>query len=133
KIVDTWHVPGLKGTGSHDIVIEDAFVPEYRTQKYSDNFRGVAPGLALNTAPLYRLPFGQVFFRGISTGAIGALQAMLDAYLDYGKLRMQRNAGRASEDGVIQLLCAETAAAIDEMKTILHRDFQVLESYAARG
>ena len=40
EIVDTWYVPGLKGTGSHDIVIEDAFVPEYRTQKYSDNLRG---------------------------------------------------------------------------------------------
>jgi 3-hydroxy-9,10-secoandrosta-1,3,5(10)-triene-9,17-dione monooxygenase len=79
------------------------------------------------------LPFGQVFFRGISTGAIGALQAMLDAYLEYGKKRMQRNAGLASEDGVIQLLCAETAAAIDEMKTILHRNFRVLEGYAARG
>ena len=46
EIVDTWHVPGLKGTGSHDIVIKDAFVPEYRTQKYSDNFRGYGPGLA---------------------------------------------------------------------------------------
>ena len=44
EIVDTWHVPGLKGTGSHDIVVEDAFVPEYRTQKYSDNFRGVRAG-----------------------------------------------------------------------------------------
>jgi len=31
------------------------------------------------------------------------------------------------------LLCAETAAAIDEMKTILHRNFKVLEGYAARG
>ena len=40
EIVDTWHVPGLKGTGSHDIVVKDAFVPEYRTQKYADNFRG---------------------------------------------------------------------------------------------
>jgi 3-hydroxy-9,10-secoandrosta-1,3,5(10)-triene-9,17-dione monooxygenase len=58
---------------------------------------------------------------------------MLDAYLEYGKKRMQRNAGLASEDGVIQLLCAETAAAIDEMKTILHRNFRVLEGYAARG
>jgi 3-hydroxy-9,10-secoandrosta-1,3,5(10)-triene-9,17-dione monooxygenase len=134
KIVDTWHVPGLKGTGSHDIVIEDAFVPDYRTQKYSDNFRGIAPGLALNTAPLYRLPFGQVFFRGVSTGAIGALQGMLDAYLDYGKKRIQRNSGvAASEEAVIQLLCAETAVAIDEMKTILHRNFKVLEGYAARG
>ena len=99
EIVDTWHVPGLKGTGSHDIVVADAFVPEYRTQKYSDNFRGVGPGLAVNTAPLYRLPFGQVFFRGVSTGAIGALQGMLDAYLDYGKKRIGRATGTpASED-----------------------------------
>jgi 3-hydroxy-9,10-secoandrosta-1,3,5(10)-triene-9,17-dione monooxygenase len=133
EIVDTWHVPGLKATGSHDIVVKDAFVPAYRVQSQADNFKGIAPGHAVNPSPLYRLPFGQVFFRGISTGAIGALQAMLDAYLEYGKLRMQRNAGRASEDGAIQLLCAETAAAIDEMKTILHRNFRVLEEYAERG
>src|SRR4029078_8146425 len=37
RIVDTWHVPGLKSTGSNDIVAVDAFVPEYRTQKYSDS------------------------------------------------------------------------------------------------
>jgi 3-hydroxy-9,10-secoandrosta-1,3,5(10)-triene-9,17-dione monooxygenase len=134
EIADTWHVPGLKGTGSHDIVVADAFVPDYRTQKYSDNFRGHGPGLALNTSPLYRLPFGQVFFRGVSTGAIGALQGMLDAYLDYGKKRIGRATGTpASEDAVVQLLCAETAVAIDEMKTILHRNFKALEVYAARG
>jgi 3-hydroxy-9,10-secoandrosta-1,3,5(10)-triene-9,17-dione monooxygenase len=133
EIIDTWHVPGLKATGSNDIVVKDAFVPAYRVQSQTDYFNGIAPGHAVNTAPLYRLPFGQVFFRGISTGAIGALQAMLDAYLEYGKLRVQRNAGRASEDGEIQLLCAETAAAIDEMKTILHRNFDVLEGYAERG
>jgi 3-hydroxy-9,10-secoandrosta-1,3,5(10)-triene-9,17-dione monooxygenase len=133
EIVDTWHVPGLKGTGSHDIVVKDAFVPTYRMQSQADNFRGVAPGHAINTAPLYRLPFGQVFFRGISTAAIGGLQHMLDAYLEYGKKRLQRNAGLSSEDGAIQLLCAETAAAIDEMKLVLHRNFRVLEGYAARG
>jgi 3-hydroxy-9,10-secoandrosta-1,3,5(10)-triene-9,17-dione monooxygenase len=134
EIVDTWNVPGLKATGSNDIVIKDAIVPEYRTQKYSDNFRGIAPGLAVNTAPLYRLPFGQVFFRGVSTGAIGALQGMLNAYLEYGKARVNRLYGnKAAEDPIIQLTCAEVAAALDEMKTILHRNFRVLEAYAARG
>ena len=133
EIVDTWHVPGLKGTGSHDIVIKDKFVPEYRTQKYADNFRGYGPGLALNTSPLYKLPVGQVFPRGVSTGAIGALQAMLDAYLDYGKKRIGRTTGTpASEDAVVQLLCAEIATAIDEMKTVLHRNFKALEGFAAR-
>ena len=38
-----------------------------------------------------------------------------------------------SEDATSQLLCAETAVAIDEMKTILHRNFKVLEDYVARG
>jgi 3-hydroxy-9,10-secoandrosta-1,3,5(10)-triene-9,17-dione monooxygenase len=134
EIIDTWHVPGLKGTGSHDIVIEDAFVPEYRTQKYADCFRGHAPGLALNSSPLYRLPFGQVFFRGVSTGAIGALQGMLDAYIEYAKKRIQRTSGTAaSEDALIQLTCAEVVVAIDEMKTILRRNFKVLEEYATRG
>jgi 3-hydroxy-9,10-secoandrosta-1,3,5(10)-triene-9,17-dione monooxygenase len=134
EIVDTWHVPGLKATGSHDIVVRDCYVPEYRTQKYADNFRGVAPGLAVNTGPLYRLPFGQVFFRGVSTGAIGALQGMLNAYLEYGKQRVNRMHGnKAAEDPMIQLTCAEVAVALDEMKTILHRNFRNLEAYAARG
>lgn len=134
EIIDTWYVPGLKATGSNDIEIKDAFVPEYRTQKYSDSFRGFGPGQALNTGHLYKLPFGQVFFRGVSTGAIGALKGMLDAYIEYGKKRIQRGSGAAaSEDMTIQITCAETAVAIDEMKTILHRNFRELERYAARG
>ena len=30
RIDDNWQVAGLKGTGSKDIVVENAFVPEYR-------------------------------------------------------------------------------------------------------
>jgi len=134
EIVDTWRVAGLKGTGSHDIVVKDAFVPAHRAVTFSDNFRGWGPGLATNSAPLYRLPFGQVFFRGVSTGAIGALQGMLNAYLDYGKKRISRLSGTpTSEDPLIQQICAETACALDEMKTILHRNFRNLETYAARA
>jgi len=134
EIVDVWRVAGLKGTGSHDIVVKDAFVPAHRTVKFSDNFRGWGPGLATNSGPLYRLPFGQVFFRGVSTGAIGALQGMLNAYLDYGKKRISRLSGTpTSEDPLIQQTCAEVACALDEMKTILHRNFRNLETYAARG
>jgi 3-hydroxy-9,10-secoandrosta-1,3,5(10)-triene-9,17-dione monooxygenase len=134
EIVDTWHVSGLKATGSHDIVVRDAFVPEERTQSYADNFRGIAPGLAVNKAQLYRLPFGQVFFRGISTASIGALQAMLEAFLEYSKGHTNRSlAAKTADDPIVHLTCAEAAVAIDEMRTILHRNFQVLESYAARG
>jgi 3-hydroxy-9,10-secoandrosta-1,3,5(10)-triene-9,17-dione monooxygenase len=134
EIVDTWHVSGLKGTGSHDIEVKGAFVPAHRMIRYSDNFKGVAPGLAVNTAPLYRLPWGQVFFRGVNTASIGALQGMLDIFLDYGKSRVNRMFGtKAFDDPTIQLTCAEVAVGLDEMKTMLHHKLRILEGYAARG
>ena len=132
QIVDTWHVAGLKATGSHDIVVQDAFVPAYRLLQFADAFRGEGPGLAVNGAPLYRLPFGQIFVRGVSTAALGALQGMLDAFLRYGAARVSRG-GRTADDPVAQLVVAEAAAAIDEMKTILLRDFRALAAYAERG
>ena len=132
RIVDTWHVAGLEATGSHDLVVEDVFVPAHRLLPFVDAFRGAAPGLAVNTAPLYRLPFGQIFVRGVSTAALGALQGMLDAFLRYGAARVGRG-GRTADDPVAQLTVAETAAAIDEMKTILMRDFATLADYAERN
>ncbi|MBV8538641.1 MAG: flavin-dependent monooxygenase, partial [Alphaproteobacteria bacterium] len=130
-IVDNWDVTGLRGTGSHDLVVRDAFVPSYRTQSFMDNLRGVGAGQAVNTSPLYRLPFGQIFCRGVSTPCLGGLQAMLAAFLAYGSTRVARGQ-RMADDPTAQLLCAETAAALDEMKLILQRNFRTLAEYADR-
>ena len=50
--VDTWQVSGLQATGSWDIVVEDVFVPAYRSQSMLDNFRLEGPGQALNASSL---------------------------------------------------------------------------------
>jgi 3-hydroxy-9,10-secoandrosta-1,3,5(10)-triene-9,17-dione monooxygenase len=131
--IDTWHVSGLQGTGSWDIVVDDVFVPAWRSQAMLDNFLLRGPGQQVNTSPLYRLPFGQIFVRGISTAALGALQGMLNTLMQYGKNRLTRAGGRTSENPFVQLLCAETAAAIDEMKLVLQRNFRALHAYAERG
>ena len=44
-----------------------------------------------------------------------------------------RAGGRSAENPFVQLLCAETAAAIDEMWATLHRNFTMLHDYARRG
>ena len=131
--IDTWQVSGLQATGSWDVSVDDVFVPAHRSQSMLDNFLLKGPGQALNTSSLYRLPFGQIFVRGISTAALGALQGMLNAFLDYGRTRVTRAGGRSAENPFVQLLCAETAAAIDEMTNTLHRNFRNLHAYARRG
>ena len=131
-IIDTWNVSGLKATGSQDIVVEDAFIPAYRAHKVLDFYNCVGPGQARNTAPLYRIPAAQILYLGVACGAIGALQGMVDAFLDYGRKRTSRR-GKTVDDPVAQLACAEAAATVDELKLVLHRNLGNLMDFAARG
>ncbi|MDP3859153.1 MAG: acyl-CoA dehydrogenase family protein [Stagnimonas sp.] len=128
EVIDTWHVMGLKGTGSKDIVVKDQFVPEYRTHKATDGFLGTNPGRETFTSDLYKLPFGQIFVRAVSTAAIGGLQGALDTFLDFAKVRVGDMGNKTSEQAPAQLAASEAALAVDEMKLILHRNFSVLQT-----
>ncbi len=133
EVLDTWDTMGLRGTGSHDVVVSDVFVPEYRTHKSADGFAGTSPGLAVNTAPLYRLPFGQIFVRAVSSSAIGALQGALQEFRAFAGNRVGDMGTRSAEQAPVQLAVAETAVAIDEMKLILRRNFGELMHAAEAG
>jgi 3-hydroxy-9,10-secoandrosta-1,3,5(10)-triene-9,17-dione monooxygenase len=132
RIVDAWRVSGLCATGSDDILLDEVFVPEYRTRRMIDNFQCAGPGQTLNRSPLYRIPFGQIFFRGVSSPAIGALQAMLEALVGYAGARSGPG-GKSIDDPVTQQICAEVTAAIDEMKLVLRRNMAVLWDFGERG
>jgi len=126
EILDTWHVAGLKATGSHDVVVNDAFIPAHRAHRMTDLFDCKGPGQAVNTAPLYRLPFGLVFAGGVANAAIGALKGMLDRLT--GEIRAKRGPRRPDPD--LDLVCAEAATTIDEAKAVVTRNFARLMAYA---
>lgn len=126
EIVDTWHVIGLKGTGSKDIVVKDAFVPEYRTHRGADGFSCDNPGKHAFPADLYKLPFGQIFVRAVSTAAIGGLQGALDAFVDFGKVQVGNMGSKTAEQPPAQEAVAAASLAIDEMKLVMNRNFDVL-------
>jgi 3-hydroxy-9,10-secoandrosta-1,3,5(10)-triene-9,17-dione monooxygenase len=112
-IDDNWHVMGLCGTGSKDIVVDEAFVPKYRTHSYQDAFHLRHPGTAVNDAPLYRLPFGLVFPYGITAPAIGAALGALEAFREQSRQRVNvRDQSRIVEDPFVQYRFAEAAAEI---------------------
>ena len=133
EVVETWDVFGLKATGSQDVIVKDIFVPEYRVHKVSDGFRCDSPGNAVNTAPLYRIPFPQIFIRAITTGAIGALRGMLQAFQGYAEKRVASVGGATREDPDAQAVCAEIVAELDEMEHILRRNYDELLQHARSG
>lgn len=130
EIRDNWHVSGLEGTGSHDIVVKDAWVPEYRTHRSKDGFAGTSPGCAVNANPIFRLPFGQVFVRAVSSSSIGALRGAAQAYLQINRDRVGLNDGkRAALDPVGQNAVAEALVVADESMLVMSRNFaRMLES-----
>jgi len=127
EIVDNWDVVGLQGTGSHDIVVDDVFVPEHRTHKSIDGFNCDNPGNAVNTAPLFRMPFMQVFVRAVCTATLGALEGSLEAFIEVAKTRV---AGPVpmKDDPRTKALAAEVKSEIEQMKLVMYRNFdQMME------
>src|SRR6478735_8929199 len=53
KINDTWNATGLRGTGSNDVEVNDAFVAEPMSVAVSDLAGGPTPGSAVNPNALY--------------------------------------------------------------------------------
>jgi len=129
KIVDTWRTTGLAATGSQDIVVDKAFVPEYRTHKFIDGYNGTNPGRAWNNEPLYRMPFMLVFMRGITSGQIGALQHMVDLFKAYAKDKVFMGS-KTAKDPDAQFAIAAAEAGIDEMKKTMFANFEIMSEYA---
>ena len=79
QIEDDWFVSGLCGTGSKDLILEDAFVPTHRRLSIRDLAAGTTPGGAFHGIPLARLPFSWPAVWGIPAALIGMATGMADA------------------------------------------------------
>lgn len=131
---DSWHVFGLQGTGSHDIVVDDVFVPEYRTHRAIDGFECANPGQKTNPGPLYALPWAQVFTRSVSTAAFGGARAAISAAMEIAKSRISTNTGKASKNDPFLLAAISRAhSEVIEMEQTLRLTFEDLMAIAERG
>jgi alkylation response protein AidB-like acyl-CoA dehydrogenase len=72
EIVDTWHTLGLRGTGSHDTVADELFVPTARVFSLFD-------GPVLDR-PLYRFPIFGYFALSIGAAALGNARGAMDEF-----------------------------------------------------
>ena len=74
EIIDTWYTMGMRGTGSNDIEVKDAFVPKARTFPMQPEYE---PGSHYK-GPLYRMPIVGAAGTGIPTPMLGVARRALE-------------------------------------------------------
>ena len=75
ELLDTWHVRGMRGTGTHHFAVHDVFVPAERTV-----LSATAP--LFNDGPLYKIPRTLAFASGDAAVALGMSRSCLETFYD---------------------------------------------------
>jgi 3-hydroxy-9,10-secoandrosta-1,3,5(10)-triene-9,17-dione monooxygenase len=120
KINDTWNATGLRGTGSNDVEVNDAFVAEPMTVAVDDLAGGPTPGSAVNPNALYALPVFSLFPYVLSGVAVGNAQACLDDYVEVARHRASTyNRAKLGDFQTTQIKIAEASAKIDAARLIM--------------
>ena len=135
KIIDTWNATGLKGTGSNDVEVNDAFVAESMTVAVHDLAGGPTPGSStVNPNPLYALPVFSLFPYALSGVALGNARACLDDYVDVARHRASTyNRARLGDLQSTQIKIAEASAKIDAARLIMRSTCIEAMADARRG
>ncbi|MBP6598880.1 MAG: acyl-CoA dehydrogenase family protein [Giesbergeria sp.] len=133
KIIDNFDVLGLRATGSHDIEVTNAFVPEHRTHRTNDHSDAGCPGRAVNPGWLYRIPFTQVFQRAVSSACLGSTDAAIKSFRERCASFIGKHGAKTSEDVNSQLAVTEAMMMSDAAKLVLYRNFQRIVDCAKNG
>jgi 3-hydroxy-9,10-secoandrosta-1,3,5(10)-triene-9,17-dione monooxygenase len=135
RIDDVWDTVGLRGTGSNDIIVNDAFVPQHRALSFTHVTRCACPGHEVNSGPLYHIPFGSIFSYAITTPIIGMATGAYAAHVDYQRQRVRASyvGQKAAEDPFGQVRIAEAAALLDAAWAALERNMTELMAHARAG
>ena len=134
RIKQTWDATGLRGTGSNDVEVHDAFVAEAMTVGVHELAGGPTPGSAVNPNALYTLPVFSLFPYVLSGVALGNAQACLDDYVDLARHRASTyNRAKLSDLQTTQIKIAEAASKIDAARLIMRSTCIEALAHARRG
>jgi alkylation response protein AidB-like acyl-CoA dehydrogenase len=106
QILDTWHTLGLRGTGSHDTVAEEVFVPDERVLSIFDG--------PVIDRPLYRFPPFGFFAACITAAAMGNARAAIDNFIELAGTKKGVAASRTlAQRSTIQVAVATADSALE--------------------
>jgi 3-hydroxy-9,10-secoandrosta-1,3,5(10)-triene-9,17-dione monooxygenase len=134
EIIDTWRAIGLRGTCSHDVKVDDVFVPDHRSLHIGGSKGGASPGSAANPAPLFRAPSYALFSVVQASTSLGIATGAFEAYYEQAKRRASLISGKAVADyGTTHLKLGEAAASLDAARSILYAACDLAQKVAEAG
>ena len=134
SIDDTWHMAGMKGTGSNTIVASDVFVPEHRFLPYPPAFGGTYRTEHVDET-LYHSAFVPITVLILCGAQLGVARAAIDYVLEKSSVRgiTHTTFARQADSAGFQMLVADAAMKIDTAHLHAYRAADDLDSHARGG
>jgi alkylation response protein AidB-like acyl-CoA dehydrogenase len=112
-ILDTWYAAGLRGTGSHDFSVQEAFIPQERSFTYPD-------GPAQEPGPLYRGSMRDQLSVLIPGVALGIARAALDTFTELATRKVPtRTATLLRDRATVQAQLAQAEALVRSARAFM--------------
>jgi 3-hydroxy-9,10-secoandrosta-1,3,5(10)-triene-9,17-dione monooxygenase len=120
EIVDNWFVSGLRGSGSKDIMVTDAFVPHHRVLDVTTAGDGDYSGWELHGQARYRAPIPVLLGWDLVAPMLGIAQGMIDEFV--ARLAGTSGPGRTADSPAIHLRLSQASAEVDAARLMMDRD-----------
>jgi alkylation response protein AidB-like acyl-CoA dehydrogenase len=132
-IDDTWHVVGLRGTGSKDLVLDDVFVPEHRAMPTLTVFGENGPWAERHASPIFLTPVPPGLSFHICGPVLGIARGALAAHVERTRVRPEVYTGGQKAQSVgQQMRIAEADMAIRAADALMSQIADVFDAYGAR-
>lgn len=124
---DSWHVAGLRGTGSKDVLLDDCFVPIERAVFMPLLLGGNGPGTQLHDGDIYHLPAHPLLVAVLAAPVVGAVQHGLELFTERTRVRrFPHTGGKQAEQPTAHVALAEAAANLSAAQALLRQVFDEL-------
>jgi 3-hydroxy-9,10-secoandrosta-1,3,5(10)-triene-9,17-dione monooxygenase len=130
EIIDTWFVSGLRGTGSKDIEIKQAFVPVHRVGSIMGDVKDSA-AFDMHGRSSYRLPPMALLPFTLCSPLVGMAQGALEEFVE--RIKGKTGPGRTADSVALQLRVAESSSEIDTARLLVKSTVSDLLARASHG
>ena len=134
EVADTWHTAGMRGTGSHDVVVTDVLVPEHHLVSVADIYAGTAPGARTHDAPTYRWPMVPALALVASMPVLGAAERVTELFAERLGGRVLAYSGAAQKDQpAAQIRLASARVRLRALRALVDETAAGIEDLVVRG